>query len=307
MFAILQYPFIQNALLVGSVIAVVAAVTGYFLIARGLTFAGHALPNVGFAGAAGAVMLGIDPVIGLFALTIGAAIGIGLLGSEARERDTSISVIMTFALGLGFLFLSLYAGNAQQVYNFLIGQIVGISQQDIVITIVVGAFTLLCILALYRPLLFSSFDPQVAEARGLPVRALSILFLILVAITVSLAVQIVGALLVFTLLVGPAATAVRIASSPARAISLAITLGVLYTTVGIYLAGESLYLPVSFFIATISFAVYLPVRFLSPGWKRRAARRAIVPANALSFDGFSPTRIANEEGEGTSQLEEKHA
>lgn len=276
MFAILEYPFMQNALLTGAIIAVIAAVTGYFLIARGLTFAGHALPNAGFAGAAGAVLLGLNPVFGLFVFTIGAATGIGLLGSEARERDTSIGVIMTFALGLGFLFISLYAGNAQQVYAFLFGQIVGITTQDMVITLGVGAFTLLCMMALYRPLLFSSFDPQVAEARGLPVRALSMIFLALVAITVSLAVQIVGALFVFTLLVGPAATAVRIASSPLRAIVLAIALGVLYTTVGIYLAGESLYWPVSFFIAAISFGVYLLARFLSPGGKRRRVPRGIV-------------------------------
>jgi zinc/manganese transport system permease protein len=276
MFAILQYPFMQNAMLVGAVIAVIAAVTGYFLIARGLTFAGHALPNVGFAGAAGAVLLGIDPVFGLFAFTIGAAIGIGLLGNEARERDTSIGIIMTFALGLGILFLSLYSGYAQQVYGFLFGQIVGISRQDILITVVVSALTLVAMIILYRPLLFSSFDPQVAEARGLPVRVLSIIFLVLVAITVSLAVQIVGALLVFTLLVGPAATAVRIANSPIRAILLAIALGISYSCVGIYLAGESLYLPVSFFIAAISFGVYLPVRFLSPGWRRRRARRGAI-------------------------------
>ncbi len=276
MFAILEYPFMQYALLTGAIIAVIAAVTGYFLIARGLTFAGHALPNVGFAGAAGAVLLGLNPVLGLFVFTVGAAVGIGLLGSEARERDTSIGVIMTFALGLGFLFVSLYAGNAQQVYAFLFGQIVGITAQDSVITLGVGAFTLLCMMALYRPLLFSSFDPQVAEARGLPVRALSIIFLALVAITVSLAVQIVGALFVFTLLVGPAATAVRIASSPISAILLAIALGVLYTIVGIYLAGESLYWPVSFFIAAISFGVYLLARFLSPGWRRRRAMRGVV-------------------------------
>jgi zinc/manganese transport system permease protein len=276
MFAILEYPFMQYALLTGAIIAVIAAVTGYFLIARGLTFAGHALPNVGFAGAAGAVLLGLNPVLGLFVFTVGAAVGIGLLGSEARERDTSIGVIMTFALGLGFLFVSLYAGNAQQVYAFLFGQIVGITAQDSVITLGVGAFTLLCMMALYRPLLFSSFDPQVAEARGLPVRALSIIFLALVAITVSLAVQIVGALFVFTLLVGPAATAVRIASSPISAILLAIALGVLYTIVGIYLAGESLYWPVSFFIAAISFGVYLLARFLTPGWRRRRATRGVV-------------------------------
>src|ERR1700682_3918566 len=149
MFAILEYPFIQNALLTAAIITLIAAVTGYFLVARGLTFAGHALPNVGFAGAAGAVLLGLNPVFGLFVFTIGAAVGIGLLGSEARERDTSIGVIMTLALGLGFLFISLYAGNAQQVYAFLFGQIVGITTQDMVITLGVGAFTLLCMMALY--------------------------------------------------------------------------------------------------------------------------------------------------------------
>ncbi|HLX55771.1 MAG TPA: metal ABC transporter permease [Ktedonobacteraceae bacterium] len=288
MFAILQYPFIQNAMLTGAVIAVIAAVTGYFLIARGLTFAGHALPNVGFAGAAGAVLLGIDPILGLFVFTIGASIAIGLLGSEVRERDTSIGIIMTFALGLGILFLSLYTGYAQQVYSFLFGQIVGISRQDVLITTLVSAFTLVIMIILYRPLLFSSFDPQVAEARGLPVRALAIIFLVLVAVTVSLAVQIVGALLVFTLLVGPAATAVRIASSPLRAICLAIVLGISYAWLGIYLAAESLYWPASFFIATISFGVYLPVRFLSP-WLREHRGKPVIDAS---------TNIARRDFEG---------
>lgn len=306
MFAILQYPFMQNAMLVGAVIAVIAAITGYFLIARGLTFAGHALPNVGFAGAAGAVLLGIDPVFGLFVFTIGAAIGIGLLGNQARERDTSIGIIMTFALGLGILFLSLYSGYAQQVYGFLFGQIVGISRQDILITVVVSALTLVAMIILYRPLLFSSFDPQVAEARGLPVRVLSIIFLVLVAITVSLAVQIVGALLVFTLLVGPAATAVRIANSPIRAILLAIALGISYSCVGIYLAGESLYLPVSFFIAAISFGVYLPVRFLSPGWRRRRARRGAISVPHQPLTAVDAGETESISTRGTSQLEEEH-
>lgn len=276
MFDILQYSFIQNALLAGSAVAVIAAIIGYFLIVRGLTFAGHALPNIGFAGAAGAVLLGIDPIFGLFAFTIGAAFSIGLLGKEIQERDTSIGIIMTFALGVGLLFLSLYSGFAEQAYSILIGQIVGISQTDVLITLLASTFTLAVILVLYRPLLFSSFDPQVAEARGIPVRALSIVFLIVVAITVSLSVQVVGALLVFTLLVGPAATAVRIASSPLRAILLAIALGVSYTCLGIYLAAENGIWPVSFYIATISFAVYLPVRLFSPRWTaRRASKQAL--------------------------------
>lgn len=275
MFDIFQYPIIQNALLAGVIVAVIAAIMGYFLIVRGLTFAGHALPNIGFAGAAGAVLLGLDPVVGLFVFTIGAAIGIGLLGREVNERDTSIGVIMTFALGLGLLFLSLYSGYATLVYNILFGQIIGISQQDVLITAGASVLTLLAILLLFRPLLFSSFDPEVARARGVPVRLLSVAFLILVAITISLAVQVVGALLVFTLLVGPAATASRLTSSPFRALALAILFGVSYTVLGIYLAAENTVWPVSFFIAMISFGVYLPVRLLSPLWMSRRGRREV--------------------------------
>src|SRR5438034_11811420 len=117
MFDILQYAFIQNAFIAGTCVAIVAAMMGYFLIVRGLTFAGHALPNIGFAGAAGAVLLGIDPVIGLYIFTIGASLGIALLGREVTERDTSIGIIMTFALGMGILFLSLYSGYAERVYS----------------------------------------------------------------------------------------------------------------------------------------------------------------------------------------------
>jgi zinc/manganese transport system permease protein len=274
MFDILHYPFIQNALLAGSIVAVISAVMGYFVIVRGLTFAGHALPNIGFAGAAGAVLLGLDPVIGLFVFTIGAGIGIGLLGKEVGERDTSIGIIMTFALGLGLLFLSLYSGYAERVYSILFGQIIGISQQDVVLTALSSLLTLLLILLLFRPLLFSSFDPEVAQARGLPVRLLSIVFLILLAITISLAVQVIGALLIFTLLIGPAATASRLVKSPVRAIALAVLLGVGYTCLGIYLAAENGVWPVSFYIASISFAIYLPVRLLSPLWMKRRDQRS---------------------------------
>lgn len=275
MFDLLQYAFIQNALLAGALVAMVAAIMGYFLIVRGLTFAAHALPNIGFAGAAGAVLLGLDPVFGLFAFTIGAGLGIGLLGKKAGERDTLIGVLMTFALGLGLLFLTLYSGYSELVYNILFGQILSITPQDVFITALASLLTLLAVLALFRPLLFSSFDPEVAQARGLPVRLLALIFLTLLAITVSLAVQVVGALLVFTLLVGPAATATHIASSPLRAIALASMLGVSYTLLGIYLAVLTLTWPVSFFIAAISFGIYLPVRLLSPLWMNRHKRHTL--------------------------------
>jgi len=292
MFDILQYSFIQNALLAGICVAVVAAVAGYFMIVRGLTFAGHALPNIGFAGAAGAVLLGIDPVFGLFAFTIGAAIGISILGERLNERDTAIGVIMTLALGLGILFLSLYAGFAQQVYSILFGQIVGISRTNMLITAIASILTLALLLVLFRPLLFSSFDPEVAEARGVPVRLLAMVFLVLIAITVSLAVQVVGALLMFTLLVGPAATAIRIVQRPLWAIILAIALGVSYTCLGIFLAAYSVYLPVSFFIATLSFGVYLPVRLLSPLWIGRRARKS---ARSIQVDALPVSQVNEQE------------
>ena len=189
MFDIFQYAFIQNAFLAGSFVAIVAAIIGYFLLVRGLTFAGHALSHIGFAGAAGAVFLGVDPVIGLLVFTIGAGIGIGILGKELRERDIAIGIIMTLTLGLGALFLSLYSGYAERAYSILFGTILGISQTDVLVTALFCVLTIGVVLALFRPLLFSSFDPEVAEARGVPVRFLAVLFLVLVAITVSMSAR----------------------------------------------------------------------------------------------------------------------
>jgi zinc/manganese transport system permease protein len=264
MMDLLGYPFIVHALLTGSIVAVLSAASGYFLVSRGLTFAGHALPNIGFAGAAGAVLLGVDPVYGLFAFSTAAAIGVGVIGSDARERDVAIGVLMTFALGVGLLFMALYAGYAQRVYAILFGSILGISARDVTVTAGSGLLILAALVFLYRPLLFSTFDPLAAEARGVPLKALSIVFMVIVAITVSLSIQMMGALLVFTLLVGPAATAIRLVKRPSTAILLSAGLGLAYVWLGIMCAALSGTLPVSFFIATLSFLVYLPVRLFSP-------------------------------------------
>lgn len=269
----LQFQFVWNALIVGSIVAIITAIIGYFIIARGLTFTGHAIPNIGFAGAAGAVLLGVEPIFGLFAFTILAAIGIALLGDNIRNRDVSIGVVMTLALGLGSLFLSLYQGYAERVYSILIGTILGIDQTDVQVTAIVGVLTIIALLVLFRPLLFSSFDPVVAEARGVPVKALSIVFLVLIALTVSMSIQFTGALLVLTLLVGPAATATRLVKRPLWAILIAMLLGLLYVWLGVILAIQNGEWPVSFFIATISFVVYLPVRLLSPLWIGRNTRK----------------------------------
>lgn len=260
----LQLPFIVHALITASIAAVVAAVSGYFLVSRGLTFAGHALPNIGFAGAAGAVLLGIEPVYGLFAFTLGSGVVVGFIGEDMRDRDVSIGVVMTFALGLGLLFLALYSGYAQRVYGILFGNILGISAQAVVLTAVASGLILAVIVFLYRPLLFSTFDPPAAEARAVPVKLLSVVFMAIIAVTVSLSIQVMGALLVFTLLVGPAATARRLVKSPLSSILVSIGLGLAYVWLGIVLAVASGRIPASFFIATLSFLVYLPIRLISP-------------------------------------------
>jgi zinc/manganese transport system permease protein len=266
---LLRYSFMRNALVTGSIVAVLAAAVGFFIVARGLTFAGHALPNIGFAGAAGAVLVGVQPVYGLFAFTIAAAIGIGVLGDKVRERDIVVAVLMTFALGLGFLFLSLYSGYAQRVYGILFGSILGISVENVLVTAVAGAVALAVLLAIYRPLLFCTVDPQAAAARGLPVAMLSIVFLVVAALAISLSVQVMGALLVFTLIVGPAATANRLSRRPSLAILIAAGLGLSYVWIGIGIAALSGDLPVSFVVSVIAFLVYLPVRI----WARPRRRR----------------------------------
>ncbi|MCL4530474.1 MAG: metal ABC transporter permease [Chloroflexi bacterium] len=271
MFNIFQYGFIQNAFIAGSIVAVVAALLGYFLIVRGLTFAGHALSNVGFAGAAGAVLAGIQPVYGLVIFTVAGSVIISILGKRIRERDVAVGVVMTFALGLGILFLSLYHGFAESAYSILFGSILGISQSDVIVTALFSLIIILGLGYLARPLMFSSFDPEAAEARGVPVRVLDIIFLILVALAISVAMQIVGVLIVFALLVGPAATANRLTPRPARAMGLAIVLGLIYIWLGIILAANTVF-PVSFFVAALSFVVYLPVRLLSSHWWGRGFR-----------------------------------
>jgi zinc/manganese transport system permease protein len=271
MFDLLQYSFIQSALLTGTCVAIVAAVVGYFLIVRGLTFAGHALAHIGFAGAAGAILLGLAPLVGLLTFTIGAGLGISLLSKESRERDLAIGIMLTFALSLGVLFLALYSGFAERVYAVLFGDVLGISQTDALTTAIFSLLTILACLILFRPLLFSSFDPELAEAAGVPVHFLASSFLVLVAITVSMAVKVIGVLLIFTLLVGPAATAMRLVKHPLRTIGLAIVLGIIYVWLGIFLAFTvaNATWPPSFFISTLSFGVYVPVRLLSPLWNRR--------------------------------------
>ena len=293
MLAVFQFAFIQNAFLAGSLVAIMAGILGYFLVARGLTFAGHALSSIGFAGAAGAVLLGVSPVYGLLVSTVGAALAISVLGREIRERDVAIGVIMTFALGLGILFLSLYRGYAEQAYSILFGTIVGISRSDVLVTAGLSLGILVVLALVGRPLLFSSFDPVMAEARGLPVALLGSLFLILVAVAISIAMQVIGVLLVFALLVGPPATAIRLVHRPGQIMALSIGLGLVYTWLGILLAANSSW-PVSFYITTLAFVVYLPVRLFSKratAGRNRTGRR---PSAVFAQDFQKPVDLDNQ-------------
>lgn len=261
--------FMQNAYLVGTVVAIVAAAVGFFVVLRGLSFAGHALAHIGFSGAAGAILLGLDPLAGLLVFTLGGAAAMGALGERVRGRDVAIGIVLAFSLGLGALFLTLYTRYANEAFAILFGTILGVTRRDVVVTMGLGAVTLAALLGIFRPLLFASVDPEVAEARGVPVRLLSVAFLMLVAIAVSVAVQVVGVLLIFTLLLAPAATAEHLTTRPWSAVLVAVVLAVAVTWGGITLA-YYLYGPVSFFISALACALYLGVRI----FKTRAARGA---------------------------------
>jgi zinc/manganese transport system permease protein len=259
-----QYSFMQHAFLAGTIIAVMAGVVGYFVVLRGLAFASHTLANIGFAGAAGAVVVGANPVFGLLLFTLLGALGMSAFGKRLAERDISVGIILATALGLGILFISLYQGYSTNAYAILFGEVLGISQQDVLIALAVAAVALLIIAAMYRPLMFATLDESVAEAKGLPVQALNVVFLLALALAVAEAVQIVGVLLIFALLVTPAATAERLATRPIHMLLLTVLLSLLFTWGGLVIAYYLPY-PLGFFITTLAFATYLAVRFVKGG------------------------------------------
>jgi zinc/manganese transport system permease protein len=258
-----RYAFMQHAFEAGTIVALSAGVIGYFVVLRGLSFAAHALSHIGFAGATGAVLTGAAPIVGLLAFTMSAGAVMGALGQRLRGRDVTIGLVMAWSLGLGLLFTRLYKGSANLAIGFLFGQIFGITSQDVAVTFVAGLLTVLLVLAVYRPLLFATLDEEVAEAKGVPVRALSITFMVVLAVAVSEAVQVVGVLLIFALIVAPAAIAERFTTRPSRGVLLAALLAVLFTWAGLTIAYYLPY-PVGFFITTIAFWSYILARCVAP-------------------------------------------
>src|SRR6266581_5109060 len=267
--AIFHYEFMVHAFQAGTIVAVVAGSIGYFVVLRGSSFAAHALSHIGFAGAAGAVVAGLSPVVGLLAFTLGSGVAIGALGSRLRGRDVTIGIVLAWTLGLGVLFISLYRGYATEAYALLFGEILGISELDVLVTLVAGVITIVALVTVYRPLLFSSVDEELANAKGVPVTALSIAFMAILAVAVTEAVQVVGVLLIFALIVTPAAIAIRFTSRPPYAIGIGVGLALMFTWLGLSIAYFSPQ-PVSFFITSLAFAAYLGVRLSEP--VRRALR-----------------------------------
>lgn len=252
----LDYDFMRHALLAGGSIAVAAAAVGYFVVLRRQTFAAHALSHVGFAGAAGAVLVGLSPYVGLFAFTLSTGVALAVAGERLRERDIGIGMVLMFALGLGVLFLSLYTANAQAAMAMLFGSIVGISRAQALASAAVSAACLLVLGAMLRPLTLASLNPEAARARGVPLRRLDLGFAALLAATVAVAVPVIGALLIFAFLVGPPAAAQALTRRVGAGIACATGFGLALTVAGLGLSW-SFGWPASTWIAALSFALYL--------------------------------------------------
>jgi zinc/manganese transport system permease protein len=258
-----EFQFMVNAFRAGSVVAVLAGTVGWFMVLRRQTFAGHTLALIGFPGAAGAVLLGLSPQLGFFAFCIGGALLIAALPARRpgrfSEESAVIAIVQTFALACGFLFASLYHGNLSRINSLLFGTFLGITASEVVTLVVITAVALAVLAFVARPLLFASIDPDVAGAAGVPARGLAIVFLILLGAAAAEASQITGALLIFALLVLPAATAQAITSRPGLGLMLSVGIALLVTWTGLGIAYYSSY-PIGFWITSLAFGLFVVAR-----------------------------------------------
>ena len=246
-----SYEFMNNAFAAAGIAAVVSGVVGYFLVMRGQTFAGHALSHIGFAGATGAGLIGLAPLWGLLGFTLAAGIVMGALSERISNRDIAIGIVLSLALGFGLLFLHYYTSFATQATALLFGNVLAVDRPMIATLAVLGAITLLALGAIMRPLIFASLQPELAEAKGVPLRFISTAFLAIVALAVSECAQIVGVLLVFTLMVGPPAAAQRVTTGLWSGLVLSAALALSEAWLGLVIAYYTDW-PVSFCIAVLS-------------------------------------------------------
>lgn len=272
----LAYPFMVNALEAGTIVAIVSGLIGWFMVLRRQSFAGHALAVVGFPGAAGATLLGVGAAYGYFSFCLAAALVIALLpraGGSGRTDESAVTgTVQALALACGFLFVSLYHGFLNGIDALLFGSFVGISQGQVTALLVVGACVLVTLALIGRPLLFASVDPEVAAAGNVPVRALSFVFLLLLGAAVAEASQITGTLLVFALLVAPAAIAQTVTSRPSVGLLLSPIIALIVTWGGLTLAYFWPY-PIGFFVTSLAFGGYVVAR-VAAGLVRRRSKSA---------------------------------
>ena len=264
---ILQTPFMRHAFVGGSLVALAAGLLGYFVVVRRHAFAAHALAHIGFPGATLAVLIGIPITLGLGAFCVAGALAIALLGKEIDEREIATGTILAFATGLGLLFSSLATENTRTITNVLFGNLLAITTQQLTVFGLVTAGVVAVLAVIARPLTFASVDPQVAEAKGVPVNALGVVFLLLLALVVTIAVQVVGTLLLFALVVTPCASALLVTARPPTVAIVGTGIGLASVWVGLLLSAM-FNLPPSFFIVSISFAVWL----LAIAWDRRRGK-----------------------------------
>lgn len=252
----LEYDFIQHAFIASTIVAILAGSVGYFLVLRGQTFAGHALAHVGFTGATGAVLIGFPPLAGLVVVSVTAGAAMGAMGEKLAQRDIAIGLVLSLTLGIGLLFLHFLTTSATQATALLFGNVLAVSVSTIQILFVLAAISLAVLGVIARPLLFVSLQPELAEAKGVSSRLYSVVFLVIVALATAECVQIVGVLLVFALMVGPAASALRLTSDVLKGISLSILIALVEAWLGIVLAFYTDW-PTTFWITALSASVYL--------------------------------------------------
>lgn len=264
----LEYDFMQNAFAAATIVAIVSGLVGYFLVLRGQTFAGHALAHVGFTGATGAVLVGLPPLWGLVMMTMAAGLGMGFLGERLAQRDVAIGIVLALSLGLGLLFLHFYTAFATQATSILFGNVLAVDIDTVWVLLGLGIFSMTVLATISRPLLFASLQPELAEAKGVSLRLYSVLFLAVVALATAECAQIVGVLLVFALMVGPAAAAQCLTTGIGRGLLLSAGLALFQAWAGITLAFYTDW-PSSFWITALSAGTYLLATL--PGVTRKPA------------------------------------
>lgn len=252
---------VQNSIWAGAVLGLLGGLVGTFVMKRDLAFAVHGISELSFAGASFALLMGADIILGSLAGSVAAALLLGLMGVRARDKNSIIGVIMPFGLGLGILFLALYQGRAANKFGLLTGQIVSVDTVQLQVLAGTAVVVMIALASMWRPLSFASVDPEMAEARGVPVRGLAIAFMVLLGVSVALSIQIVGALLVLALLITPAAAALRVTTSPRLVVLLSVLFAVTATVGGILLALGSR-IPISPYVTTLSFLIYVACRII---------------------------------------------